>query len=68
MYFVKFLLRLKKFDKKLILNIFSLSSISIIRFIVNLITLPHLIGIYGARKMGRDNFSSNNYKLFYMGN
>ena len=51
MYF-KYLKRLKKFDQKLILNIFSLSSINIIRFIINLITLPHLIGIYGPERWG----------------
>ena len=49
---LKFLSRLKKFDNTLILNIFSLSSINIIRFIVNLITLPHLIGIYGPERWG----------------
>ena len=51
--FLKYLTRFKKFDKKLILNIFSLSSISIIRFIINLITLPHLIGIYGPERWGQ---------------
>lgn len=50
--YLKFLSRLKKFDNTLILNIFSLSSINIIRFIVNLITLPHLIGIYGPERWG----------------
>ena len=50
--YLKYLKRLKKFDQKLILNIFSLSSINIIRFIINLITLPHLIGIYGPERWG----------------
>lgn len=50
--YLKYLSRLKKLDKKLILNILTLSSINIIRFIVNLITLPHLIGIYGPERWG----------------
>jgi len=50
--YLRFLSRLKNFDKKLIINIFSLSSINIFRFLVNLITLPHLIGIYGPERWG----------------
>tara|TARA_Y100000816_G_scaffold292112_1_gene285885 strand:+ start:198 stop:1466 length:1269 start_codon:yes stop_codon:yes gene_type:complete len=39
-------------NKKLYLNIFSLSSINIVRFLINIITLPHLIKNYGADQWG----------------
>ncbi len=49
---IRFISNLGKINKKLYLNIFSLFSIYIFRFLINIITLPHLIKSYGADSWG----------------
>ncbi len=48
-----FLSSLANINKKIYINIFSLFSISILRFLINIVTLPHLIKNYGANSWGK---------------
>ena len=41
-----------KKEKNVFLNIFSLLSINFFRFFINILTLPHLIKIYGPTSWG----------------
>ena len=48
-----FLSSLTNINKKIYINIFSLFSISLLRFLINIVTLPHLIKNYGANSWGK---------------
>ena len=50
------ILKSKKIDKTIFLNIFSLYFVNFFRFALNLITLPHLLKIYGPEKWGQITF------------
>ena len=45
--------RIFSLEKKIYINIFSLFSINILRFLINIITLPHLIKVYGPNSWGK---------------
>ena len=49
----KFIINLAKINRTIYINIFSLFSIYILRFLINIITLPHLIKSYGADSWGK---------------
>ena len=45
--------RIFSLERKIYINIFSLFSINIFRFLINIITLPHLIKVYGPNSWGK---------------
>ena len=45
--------RIFSLERKIYINIFSLFSINIFRFLINIITLPHLIQVYGPNSWGK---------------
>ena len=49
---IRFFSSLTKVNKKIYINISSIFSIYVIRFLINIITLPHLIKNYGADSWG----------------
>ena len=49
---IRLISSLTKVNKKIYINISSLFSIYIIRFLINIFTLPHLIKNYGADAWG----------------